>query len=68
MPNEREYIVVSRDGTIHHAHDCIILHANAEQVYLLEHMHETERFAIIQTLEDTATLDEIMYDIVMKEA
>lgn len=55
MANEREHIVVSRDGTILRTHDCIILHANAEQVHLLELMHKTERFNLIQILENTST-------------
>lgn len=66
MANEREYVIISRDGTILRGDDCIIFHANTEQVDALEDTSDNERFYIIRAFENATTIDEIMY-IVMKE-
>lgn len=67
MGNTREYVIVSRDGTIIHAHDCIILHANAEQLHVLDMMPDNERFTIVQTFENSSTVEEMAYELAIRD-
>jgi len=67
MANQREYLVVSRDGTIIHATDCVVLHANKEQADLLEEMPDNERFNTLRLFDNAVTVDQAMYELAMND-
>lgn len=67
MANSREFYVISKDGTIIQAVDCVLLHANQEQLDTLDAMPDNERFDTIMAFEDTTTVWNLAWQTIMED-
>jgi hypothetical protein len=67
--NAREYYIVSEDGTVIPAAQCVVVHLTDEEVVrLCDEDPDSMRYQAASQMKPAPNLNEIMYNLQMKDA